>query len=66
MAPLVSDRERLGHLLFYGAVILIGYLLMFLVAVWAIVRIVMGLQKASSEEPMPNPQSWRGRTFERS
>jgi uncharacterized membrane protein len=40
------------------AIILIGYLLMFLVAVWAIVRIVMGLQKASSEEPMPNPQSW--------
>ena len=27
MAPLVSDRERLGHLLFYGAVIHIGYLL---------------------------------------
>lgn len=40
------------------AIVIIGYLLMFLVAIWAIVRVVMGLQKASSEEPMPNPQSW--------
>ena len=40
------------------AIVIIGYLLMVLVAIWAIVRAVMGLQKASSEEPMPNPQSW--------
>jgi uncharacterized membrane protein len=40
------------------ALVAIGFLLMILVAIWAIVRIIAGLQKASREEPMPNPQSW--------
>ncbi|MEQ8298213.1 MAG: hypothetical protein RIB55_17215 [Nitratireductor sp.] len=40
------------------AVIGIGFLLMIAVAVWAIVRIVIGLQKSSREEPIDNPESW--------
>lgn len=40
------------------AVIGIGFLLMIAVAVWAIVRIVIGLQKTSREEPIDNPESW--------
>ncbi|PSM18714.1 MULTISPECIES: DUF4870 family protein [Nitratireductor] len=40
------------------AVIGIGFLLMIAVAVWAIVRIVIGLQKSAREEPIDNPESW--------
>lgn len=40
------------------AIVLIGYVLMFLVAIWAIVRVVVGLQKVSSEQPIENPDSW--------
>ena len=40
------------------SLVVIGFVLMLLVAVWAIVRIIMGLQRASREEPMPNPESW--------
>ncbi|MVA99599.1 hypothetical protein GN330_20315 [Nitratireductor sp. CAU 1489] len=40
------------------AVIGIGFLLMIAVAVWAIVRIVIGLQKSSRDEPIDNPESW--------
>lgn len=36
----------------------IGFLLVVLVAIWALVRIVIGLQRASREEPIANPQSW--------
>lgn len=43
---------------FILAFVLIGFLLMLLVAVWFVVRIVIGLQKVSNEEPIANPQSW--------
>ncbi|QDZ02322.1 hypothetical protein FQ775_19135 [Nitratireductor mangrovi] len=36
----------------------IGFLLMIAVAIWAIVRIVIGLQKVSRDEPIGNPESW--------
>ncbi|UUP18468.1 DUF4870 family protein [Nitratireductor thuwali] len=36
----------------------IGFLLLLAVAVWAVVRIVIGLQAVSRREPIKNPQSW--------
>lgn len=36
----------------------IGFLLMFAVAVWAVIRIVIGLKAVSNNEPIANPQSW--------
>ena len=36
----------------------IGFALMFLVAVWFIVRCIMGLQAVGRGEPINNPQSW--------
>ncbi|MCT8999852.1 DUF4870 family protein [Chelativorans intermedius] len=36
----------------------IGFLLMLAVAIWAVVRIVIGLQAVSRREPIKNPQSW--------
>ncbi|WP_309083783.1 DUF4870 domain-containing protein [Chelativorans sp.] len=36
----------------------IGFLLFLAVAVWAIVRIVIGLQAVSRNEPIRNPESW--------
>lgn len=36
----------------------IGFLLMFAVAIWAVVRIVIGLQQVSRNAPIKNPQSW--------
>ncbi|WP_299866856.1 hypothetical protein [uncultured Hoeflea sp.] len=38
--------------------VLIGMLTMLLVAIWIIVRTVIGLQKLSRNEPIDNPQSW--------
>ena len=40
------------------AVIAIGFLLMFAVAVWVIVRVVKGLMALSRNEPIPDPQTW--------
>jgi len=36
----------------------IGFLLMFVVAIWVVIRCVVGLQAATRNEPMKNPQSW--------
>lgn len=40
------------------AIVLIGFLMMAAVAVWVIVRCVLGLQAANREEPINNPESW--------
>jgi len=39
-------------------VVLIGMLTMVLVALWIIIRTVVGLQKLGRNEPIDNPQSW--------
>lgn len=36
----------------------IGFILLLAVAVWAVVRIVIGLQSVSRGEPIKNPESW--------
>lgn len=36
----------------------IGFLLMFVVAIWFVIRCVVGLQAASRSEPIKNPGSW--------
>ena len=36
----------------------IGFLLVFAVAIWVIVRCVLGLQAANRDEPVRNPESW--------
>ena len=36
----------------------LGFLLMIAVAVWIVVRCVIGLQAASKSEPIRNPESW--------
>jgi uncharacterized membrane protein len=36
----------------------IGFLLVFAVAIWAVVRCVVGLQAAGRNEPVKNPESW--------
>jgi uncharacterized membrane protein len=38
--------------------VMIGMLLMPLVALWIIVRTIVGLQKLSRNEPIADPQSW--------
>ncbi|RUU13470.1 hypothetical protein EOD23_04395 [Mesorhizobium sp. USDA-HM6] len=38
--------------------LVIGFLLMFAVAVWFIVRCILGLQALQRGEPVKNPQSW--------
>ncbi len=40
------------------AFVLIGFLLMLAVAVWVIVRVVMGFQAVGRGEPIRNPESW--------
>lgn len=40
------------------AFLLIGFVLMIAVAVWFVIRCVIGLQAASSNEPIRNPESW--------
>ncbi|MCV0395334.1 MAG: DUF4870 domain-containing protein [Rhizobiaceae bacterium] len=37
---------------------LIGFVIMVAVAVWVVVRCVIGLQKASNQEPIADPESW--------
>lgn len=36
----------------------IGFVLMIAVAIWVVVRCVIGLQQVSRGEPIKNPQSW--------
>lgn len=36
----------------------IGFLLFFAVAIWAIIRVVKGLQKAAREEAIDDPETW--------
>ncbi|WP_420408334.1 DUF4870 family protein [Hoeflea sp.] len=38
--------------------VVIGMLTIILVAIWVVVRTVIGLQKLSRNEPIDNPQSW--------
>lgn len=49
-------------LLFFAALILslilVGFLFMIAIAVWVIVRCVIGLQKVSRKEPIENPETW--------
>ena len=40
------------------AVLIIGIFVIFAVAVWVIVRCVIGLQKIARAEPIADPQSW--------
>ncbi len=40
------------------AFVLIGFLLSLAVAVWVIVRVVVGFQAAGRGEPIRNPESW--------
>lgn len=39
-------------------IVAVGFLLAIAVAIWVIVRIVIGLQLVSRGEPVRNPQSW--------
>lgn len=39
------------------SLVLIGFLIIFAVAVWVIVRSVVSLLKAQKHEPMPNPET---------
>jgi uncharacterized membrane protein len=38
--------------------LVIGFFLMFAVAVWVVVRCIIGLQAVGRGEPIKNPQSW--------
>lgn len=40
------------------AFFLIGFLLMFVVLVWFVIRCVKGLQAVTSEQPVSNPETW--------
>jgi uncharacterized membrane protein len=40
------------------AFVAIGFLLMIAVLVWAVVRMVMGIQALSRREPVRNPDTW--------
>ncbi len=39
-------------------IVAIGFLVMIAVAIWVVVRCVIGLQAVSRGEPIRNPQSW--------
>lgn len=39
-------------------IVAIGFLLLLIVAIWVVVRVVIGLQAVSRREPIKNPQSW--------
>ena len=38
--------------------VLIGFLLIFAVGIWVIVRCVLSLVNAQKQQPMPNPETW--------
>lgn len=40
------------------AIVLVGFLLMIAIAIWMIVRCVVGLQAVNRGDPIKNPQSW--------
>ncbi|GAA0779030.1 hypothetical protein E1180_19260 [Roseibium denhamense] len=49
----------LGSLIgFVLAFILIGFLVLLALAVWVIIRCIKGLQHASRNEEIPDPQTW--------
>jgi uncharacterized membrane protein len=39
-------------------IVMIGMLTMLLVALWVVIRTIVGLQKLGRNEPIDNPQSW--------
>ncbi len=39
-------------------IIAVGFVLFFAVAVWVVIRVVVGLQKAGRNEPIANPENW--------
>lgn len=39
-------------------IIAVGFVLFFAVAVWVVIRVVVGLQKAGRNEPIAKPESW--------
>ncbi len=47
-----------GLISFVLAFVLIGFLLMLAVAVWVIVRVVVGFQAVGRGEPIRDPESW--------
>ena len=47
-----------GLVAFFLSIVVIGFLLMLAVAVWVIVRVVVGLQMVGRGEPIRNPESW--------
>lgn len=47
-----------GLVAFVLAFVLIGFLLMLAVAVWVIVRVVVGFQAVGRGVPIRNPESW--------
>lgn len=38
--------------------VLIGFILIFAVGVWVIVRCVLSLVNAQKRQPMPDPETW--------
>lgn len=40
------------------AFVAIGFILMFAVAIWAIIRLVKGIQAIGRNEPIPDPLTW--------
>lgn len=52
----------IGLLMLFVSLVLtlvaIGFVLILAIAVWVIVRCVIGLQKASRNEPIENPETW--------
>lgn len=40
------------------AIVLVGFLLMFAVVVWIVIRLVKGLQLLGRGEPVPDSQTW--------
>ncbi len=39
-------------------IVLVGFLLLFIVSLWVIIRCIRGLNYAGKGEPYPNPASW--------
>lgn len=40
------------------AVVLIGWVILVILAIWYLVRCIKGIKLASNEEPYPNPTAW--------
>lgn len=39
-------------------IVVVGFLLIFVVLIWGVVRCIKGLQLAASGQPVPRPESW--------